>query len=73
MRRMFLVMAVTTSLLTPGPGSFEGLWNFLSSLWGDSAGADAGCIWDPDGQCRPAPQTDAGCIWDPSGGCAQGS
>ena len=32
-------------------------------------GTDEGCIWDPDGQCRPAPQTDAGCIWDPDGRC----
>ncbi|MES1245869.1 MAG: hypothetical protein ABUT39_29950 [Acidobacteriota bacterium] len=37
---------------------------FLSFL-----GTDAGCIWDPYGQCRPAPQTDEGCGWDPSGQC----
>jgi hypothetical protein len=32
-------------------------------------GTDAGCGWDPSGQCQPAPQIDAGCIWDPSGQC----
>ena len=67
MRRIFLVVAVTASL--SGPGTFETLWSFVSSLWSGSATIDAGCIWDPSGQCRPAPQTDEGCIWDPSGQC----
>lgn len=37
---------------------------FLSFL-----GTDAGCGWDPSGQCQPAPQIDEGCIWDPNGQC----
>ncbi len=77
MRRTILTVAVTASLLTSGarPGSFEVLWNLLSSLWAGSAATDEGCGWDPDGQCRPAaqPQTDAGCIWDPNGQCRPAS
>jgi hypothetical protein len=71
MRRMLVTMALTSSLLTSGAnlGSFEGLWNLLSSFWEGSAGTDAGCIMDPYGQCRPAPQIDEGCIMDPSGQC----
>lgn len=60
MRRTLLAVAVAASLLTP-------LWHLLAPLWGSSEDTDEGCIWDPSGSCRPAPQTDAGCIWDPSG------
>ena len=71
MRRTFLAVAVTASLLTSGasPGTFERLWILFSGLWDASAGTDAGCIWDPDGRCRPAsePQTNEGCGWDPYG------
>jgi hypothetical protein len=56
MRRMLLVLAVAASL--------SNFWSFVSSLWGNE-----GCIMDPYGQCRPAPQPDEGCIWDPSGQC----
>lgn len=62
MRRILLVVAVTASLSTPG--TFATLWSFVSSIW-----SDAGCGWDPSGQCLPAPQTDAGCGWDPYGQC----
>lgn len=72
--RRILVVVFTTSMLISGAnlGSFGGLWDLLSPLWGGSAGTDAGCIMDPYGQCRPAPQIDAGCIMDPNG-CPQGS
>jgi hypothetical protein len=61
MRRSLLLLTLLASLST--------FWSYVSSL------VDEGCIWDPYGQCRPAPQTDEGCIWDPSGQCrpAQGS
>ncbi len=66
MRRTIFAVAVTASLLASGAGpvAFEKLWTLLSSLTGD-----AGCIWDPNGQCRPAQQVDAGCGWDPNGQC----
>lgn len=71
MRRTFLAVAVTASLLTSGasPGTFERLRTLLSGLWGASAGTDEGCIMDPYGGCRPTPepQTDEGCGWDPYG------
>lgn len=77
MHRALLAAAFTASLLTSGfsPGPVERLWHLLSSFWGATATADAGCIWDPDGRCQPAPesQPDAGCIMDPNGGCQQGS
>ena len=62
MRRTLFAVVVAASLLTP-------LWDLLSPLWGGSEHTDEGCIWDPDGSCRPAPQTDEGCIWDPNGRC----
>jgi hypothetical protein len=74
MRRTFLVLTVTASLLTSGASPMEQLWSFLSRLWGASATTDEGCIGDPYGACRPAPapQTDAGCVFDPYG-CPKGS
>ncbi len=59
MKRTILAVAVTASLLTSGAGS---LWDLLSSI-------DEGCIWDPNGQCQPAPRIDEGCGWDPNGQC----
>ena len=69
MRRTLLALAVTASLLTSSPGAFESISSLLSVLWDVSAGTDEGCIWDPYGACRPAPepQPDAGCGWDPNG------
>jgi hypothetical protein len=73
MRRALLAVAVTASLLGPvaAPGPLGQLWQLLSSLWDIPATHDAGCIMDPSGGCReaPQPQPDEGCIMDPSG-CA---
>jgi len=74
MRRTLFAVAVVASLLTSGSGPLDPIWDLLSSLWDGSAGTDAGCGWDPDGRCLPAPepQTDEGCGWDPYG-CPKGS
>jgi len=69
MRRTLIALALATSTLTAGPAGFmEPLWRFLSSLW-DEPATKAGCGWDPDGLCTPAPppQTGEGCGWDPNG------
>ncbi len=64
MRRSFLAMALTASLVSTAPsGLFDPIWTLLSSLWG----AKAGCEWDPNGRCLPAPKI--GCGMDPDGHC----
>jgi len=76
MRRALLAVAVTASLLTAGtsPGLLDQLRSLLSSIWSAWESADEGCIADPYGRCRPAPQpqSDAGCEFDPYG-CPKGS
>jgi hypothetical protein len=57
--RMSLVVLALAAALASG---------FLTSIWSASS-ADAGCIFDPNGRCTPAPQTDEGCIFDPDGRC----
>lgn len=74
MHRTLLIVVVTAALFSPRP--LEPFWNLLDSLWDASANGDAGCIWDPNGRCLPAPEphSDAGCIWDPDGlRCSQES
>jgi len=72
MRRTLLALAVSASMLNPG--LLDPIADLLSSIWSASESADAGCIWDPDGRCRPAPQLqlDEGCGMDPYG-CPKGS
>lgn len=88
MRRSFMAMAFTASLVSTAPsGLFEPLWALFSSLWDTKAGCEwdpngrclpapkEGCGMDPNGRCLPAlqPQTDAGCGMDPDGRCNPGS
>jgi hypothetical protein len=88
MRRTFVAMALTASLVSTAPaGFFDSLWALFSPLWGTKEGCGmdpdgrclpapkAGCGMDPNGQCLPAPQptSDIGCGLDPSGQCKPGS
>ncbi len=63
MRRSFMAMALTASLVSAPSGLFDPLWAFFSSLWDTKAG----CGMDPNGQCLPAPKI--GCELDPDGRC----
>lgn len=79
MRRSFLAMAVTASLVSAPSGLFDPIWSLLSSFWETKIG----CEWDPNGRCLPQakigceldpdgrclPNAKAGCEWDPSGRC----
>jgi hypothetical protein len=88
MRRTFMAMALTASLVsTASAGFFDPLWALLSSLWGTKIGCEMdpsgrclpapkeGCGMDPNGRCLPAPQptSDIGCELDPNGRCSPGS
>lgn len=66
MRKALLALALAGSLAAGQPALFDQLWSLLTSVWSGSS-LDAGCIGDPSGGCRPAPQTDEGCIADPNG------
>lgn len=70
MRKSFLALAVAASLVTSHPSLLGQVWDFLASIWSESA-QDEGCGFDPSGRCIPAtqPQTDAGCGFDPNGLC----
>jgi len=63
MRRSFMAMALTGSLVSTAPRLFDSFWEIFSSIWSTKAG----CEMDPDGRCLPAPK--AGCEWDPNGRC----
>jgi hypothetical protein len=84
MRRSFMAMALTASLVSTAPsGLFDPLWALFSSLWETKEGcgmdpsgrclpaSKAGCEMDPDGRCLTAPK--AGCELDPYGRCNPGS
>lgn len=72
MRRTLLVLAIIAPLFSHG--LLDPIGNLLVSIWSASATGDEGCIADPYGGCRPAPepQPNAGCEFDPLG-CPQGS
>jgi len=74
MRRMSLLILVTTLLAAAPASPVEQALGFLSSLW-TAVSADWGCSSDPNGRCEPAPAPDSGCSIDPYGKpvCAQGS
>lgn len=64
MRRNFMAMTLAVSLMSTAPsGLFDSFWELFSSMWSTKAG----CEWDPDGRCLPAPK--AGCEMDPNGRC----
>lgn len=67
MRRSLALVVVTATLLG-SPGLLDSFWSLVSSLWSGSS-AEAGCGWDPYGECPSAsqPQNDAGCGFDPYG------
>lgn len=80
MRRSFMAVALTASLVSTAPsGFFDSFWALFSSMWDTKAGCEMdpdgrclpvpkiGCEWDPSGRCLPAPK--AGCEWDPNGKC----
>lgn len=64
--RKALIALILAGSLAGRPALLEQLWSLLASAWSPPT-ADAGCIFDPDGRCKPAPQTDAGCRFDPNG------
>ena len=66
MRKALISLILAGSLAAGRPTLLGQLCSFLSSAL-SAPTADAGCIFDPDGRCKPAPQTDAGCIFDPDG------
>jgi hypothetical protein len=71
MRKALIALILAGSLAAGRPTLLGQLWSFLASAWSAST-ADEGCGLDPDGDCKPAPQTDAGCGLDPDG-CPKGS
>ena len=88
MRRSFMAVVLTASLVSTAPsGFFDSFWTLFSSLWDTKAGCEMdpsgrclpepkiGCGMDPSGQCLPAPQPqiEAGCGLDPDGRCNPGS
>lgn len=70
MRKTLVTLALAGALISQ-PALLDSFWTFLTSLWEES-NPDAGCGFDPSGQCIPRPQTDEGCGFDPSG-CPRGS
>ena len=74
MRRMSLLILVTTLMAAAPTSPVEQALGFLASLW-TAVSADWGCSIDPNGRCEPAPAPDSGCSIDPYGKpvCAQGS
>jgi len=76
MRRILFAAALAAALAPTSPAHLlDPLWSFLSTLWAAPSGFDAGCGFDPNGNCNPAPQPqlDAGCGADPDGLCKPGS
>jgi hypothetical protein len=70
MRKTLVALALTGALISQ-PALLDSVWTLLTSLWEESS-PDAGCEFDPSGQCNPQPQPDAGCEFDPDG-CPKGS
>ena len=71
MRNAFIALILAGSLAAGRPTLLGQLWSLLASAWSAST-ADAGCGFDPNGPCTPAPQPDEGCGLDPDG-CPKGS
>lgn len=78
-RRRLIPWLVALALVVPLPAAalpfgdagtalFSKLRAVLSSLWGESSGAN-GCPLDPDGLCAPVEQPN-GCQVDPYGVCS---
>jgi hypothetical protein len=71
MRKALIVLALAGALVAGPSALLDPLWSLLSTVWSESS-PDAGCGFDPDGGCNPAPRPDEGCGADPSG-CPKGS
>jgi len=66
MRKALIALILAGSLGAGRPTLLGQLWSFLSSALSVPT-ADEGCIFDPNGLCKPKPQTDGGLGFDPSG------
>jgi len=64
MRTSLVVLALAAALA--GRPVLEPIRSLLTSLWSASC-ADEGLGMDPNGGCRPAPQSDEGLGMDPDG------
>jgi hypothetical protein len=80
-RRKIAALAVAAALVSTwssaaepsghsAPGLMAQLWSFVTGI-----ALDAGCRFDPDGQCATgaAVTPDAGCLPDPNGHCGTGT
>lgn len=65
MRRTFVAVALTSSLLTATPNLLNQIWSLFASFWGAPADSKAGFGWDPNG--IPQAQPKEGFGWDPNG------
>ena len=65
MRTSLATLALIAAVAAGRP-SLDTIWSLLTSAWSASCG-DAGLGMDPDGGCRPAPQSDEGLGMDPDG------
>ena len=66
MRKALIALTLAASLASSGHVALDHVWSLLTSVWSTSC-SDAGLGMDPNGGCRPAPQSDAGLGMDPSG------
>lgn len=66
MRKALIVLTLAAALASGGSAFLDHAWSLLTSVWSTSC-SDAGLGMDPNGGCRPAPQSDAGLGMDPSG------
>ncbi len=65
MRRTFVAVALTSSLLTAPPNLLDQIWSLLAWVWGAPVDSKAGIGWDPNGPPQAQPKEGIG--WDPNG------
>jgi hypothetical protein len=66
MRKGLIALTLAGSLAAGPTALLDQLWSFIVSAL-SAPTTDEGCIFDPNGRCKPAPQTDGGLGFDPSG------
>jgi hypothetical protein len=54
MRKALIALTLAGSLVAGRPAFLDQLWSFVTSAW-SAPTADEGCIFDPDGRCKPSP------------------
>jgi hypothetical protein len=64
--RQALIALILAGSFAAGRPLLGHLWSLLAPAL-SAPTADEGCIFDPNGRCKPAPQTGAGLIFDPNG------